>query len=291
MPMSMTGFGRGGLDTPLGRITIEIQSINRKHLEVSVHSPRELVQMEADVRKWVSESIHRGHVTVRIYVLPSPESILGFLPDVETLKTIKAGWDKIAAELKLDPKQIDLPFLASYVPTSIKEDFLKDEQLPLFEECVKQALQSLKKMKEDEGKSLAADIRNRLKCIQQMVLQISEISHQASDRMREKWLDKMKSLLPDDSEIDERIVREIALFAEKIDVVEEITRLHSHFAQFEECFGFRGAVGRKMEFIVQEIGREINTIGSKSADAKISYIVVEMKSELERIREQIQNIE
>lgn len=291
MPMSMTGFGRGVVDAPFGRLISEIQSINRKHFEVQVHLPKELSRFENEIRKWVAEKVLRGQISVRIQLIPSKEAIADLLPDLETLKSVKAGWEKRSEQLGLDPKEVNIQFIAQYVPAAQKNDLIQDQDIHLLEECVNAALQSLFVMKVNEGKALTKDVHARLHAIKKMVASIEEYSPEATIRMRQKLLEKMAALMPEGSELDERIAKEVALFAEKVDIVEELTRLQSHFAQFEECLEAQGAVGRKMDFVIQEMGREINTIGSKSCESKISYLVVEMKSELERVREQIQNIE
>lgn len=289
--MSMTGFGREAIDAPFGRLIIEIQSVNRKHFEVHVHLPKELLRFENEMRKWVSEEVERGHVSLRIHLTPSASAIADLLPDPEILKSLKSGWEKIAKLLKLDPKNIDLRFLIDSLPLAQKGDLVKEIDLPVLQKGIKKALSSMAKMKAQEGKALIQDIKARLEAIQKMGLSIEKLSPEAVSRMREKLTEKMKMLFPSGLGFDERVLKEAALFAEKVDIAEELIRLKSHWEQFRECFDAKGAVGRKMEFIVQEMGREINTIGSKSSEPKISYLVVEMKSELEKIREQIQNIE
>lgn len=291
MPMSMTGFGRGMIDAPFGRLIVEMQSVNRKHFEVSAHLPKELSRFENEVRKWIAEKIVRGQVSVRIQWIASKETLLHLLPDLETLKSVKQGWEDLARQLGLDPKAIDLPFIVAALPPTQKTDLLQDDDLPLFQKCVEDALQALLRMKSDEGKALTKDVSKRLQSIRKMVATIEEFAPEATEKMRQKLLEKMHSLLSPDQAIDDRIVKEVAFFAEKVDISEELIRLKSHFAQFEECFHVKASVGRKMEFVIQEISREINTIGSKSCESKISYMVVEMKSEIEKIREQIQNIE
>lgn len=291
MPMSMTGFGRGVVDAPFGRLISEIQSINRKHFEVQVHLPKELSRFENEIRKRVAEKVSRGQITVRIQLIPSKEAIADLLPDLETLKSVKAGWEKRSEQLGLDPKHVNIEFIARYVPAAQKTDLIQDQDIHLLDQCINAALQSLFVMKSKEGKALTEDVQTRLHAMRKMVLSIAEYSPEATNRMRQKLLEKMAALMPEGVEVDERIVKEVALFAEKVDITEELIRLESHFMQFEECLNSQGAVGRKMDFVIQEMGREINTIGSKSCESKISYVVVEMKSELERVREQIQNIE
>ncbi len=287
----MTGFGRGVVDASFGRLIAEIQSVNRKHFEAAIYLPKELSRFESEVRRWVAEKVQRGQVSIRVQLIPSQEMLVNLLPDFAVLQSVKNGLERLSEKLGLDPKRIDLPFILSSMPPMQKTDLLQDKDIAVLESCIQEALDNLNKMKISEGKALTLDVKKRLETIQKMIGSIDELSPEATERMRQKLLEKMQSLLPQSESMDERIVREVALFAEKVDIAEEITRLQSHFMQFEECFKEKGSVGRKMEFVIQEMSREINTIGSKCCEAKISYLVVEIKSEIEKIREQIQNIE
>lgn len=291
MLASMTGFGRGTIDAPFGRFIVEMQSLNRKFFEVNAYLPKELSRFENEIRKWVGEKISRGQITVRVQWVPSKDALSQFLPDLETLKSLKSAWETLALELRMDVKGIDLPFLISNLPPVQKNELLTEEDLPLLKQCVEEALSALFTMKFEEGKALANDIRERINALKKNVAAIEVFAPDATEKMRQKLQEKMKTLFLDDQALDDRLLKEIAFFAEKIDISEEITRLKSHFTQFEECLKTTGSIGRKMEFVLQEMSRETNTIGSKSADAKISSRVVEMKSEIEKIREQIQNIE
>ncbi len=287
MPKSMTGFGRSVVDAPFGRLIVEIQSVNRKHFEVSLHLPKELFRFENEIRKWLRAKVFRGHLSLRLQVIPFKEAI-GF-PDAELLKSVKTGWEGISKELGLDPKDVNLSFITAVMPQVEKKDLFEDDG-PL-KKCVEDALQNLLSMREEEGKALVEDILQRMQEIQKKVSSIEKLSPDASGKMREKLTEKMNALFTPDQSIEDRLLKEIALFAEKIDVSEELIRLKAHFGQLESCLKAEGSVGRKMEFVLQEISREINTIGSKSLDAKIAHLVVETKSEIEKIREQIQNIE
>lgn len=286
MPFSMTGFGRGVVDAPFGRLVVEMQSVNRKYFEVSFSLPREMSSFENELRKWISEKIHRGQVSVRVQLTASKEALL---PDLQMLKNLKKGWDKIAKDLKLDP--ITLPFLVSMLPPNQKTDLIQEKDLPVIQKCVESAIKALLSMKQVEGKALVKDIEKRLVTLRKNLASIEKFAPEATSKMRQKLTEKMNALFLPGQEIDDRIVKEIAFYAEKVDISEEITRLKSHFAQFEECLKAQESIGRKLEFVIQEMGREVNTIGSKCSDANISYVVVEMKSEIEKIREQIQNIE
>ncbi len=290
MLASMTGFGRAGLDAPFGRLIAEIQSVNRKYLEIFVSVPKEFGRFEYDIRTWVGEQISRGQISVRLHVIPSEGAVLRQLPDPKELKALKKGWEKIAKTLGYDPKKIDLPFLMQYCPIEQKT-IAEDKDRPFLEKCMKEAMDGLCKMKAKEGKALAADVSKRLGFLKKNLKEVESLAPEAAERMRKNLEGKMKEL-QESPELDERILRETLLFADRIDITEEITRLSSHFNQFLGMLETKEkTIGRKMDFLIQEMGREINTIGSKSLDAKISYLVVEMKSELEKIREQVQNIE
>jgi uncharacterized protein (TIGR00255 family) len=291
MPKSMTGFGREAIDAPSGRFIVEIQSVNRKHFEAAIHLPKELSYFEHEIRKWVAEKVLRGSVSVRIQWIPSKKTMENLLPDLEVLKTAKNEWKRLSKQLGFDPKKIDLRFLLASMPPMQKTESLEEKDLESLKLCVFKALEAMSLMKDREGKALVKDLKDRLKTIQNHISSVRDLSSDATEKMRHKLLEKMVSLLPKDGSLDERILREVAIFAEKVDTSEELTRMESHFAQFEECLLAKSSVGRKMDFIIQEMTREINTIGSKSCEAKISYLVVELKSEIEKMREQIQNIE
>ncbi|OGN63978.1 MAG: YicC family protein [Chlamydiae bacterium RIFCSPHIGHO2_12_FULL_49_9] len=291
MPSSMTGFGRAVCDANIGRLVVEIQSVNRKYLEVFVSLPKEFSRFENEVRKWVGARLSRGQVSIRIHFLPNAQAIEQTLPDVEVLRALKKGWEKIALEVGVSSASIDLPFLVSRMPSFSKLDSAQDEDLSSLKACVEEALESLTKMKKIEGKALVQDIRARLESLTRMIREIEALSPEAGKRLRQKLKERIEEILKPD-EVDDRLLRELALFAEKVDVSEEITRFHSHLEQFKELISSKEeAIGRKMDFLVQEMGREINTVASKSSEPGISRLVVDMKSELEKIREQIQNIE
>lgn len=293
MPDSMTGFGRALSDTKEGKLIVEIQSVNRKYLEVFVSIPKEYSRFEHEVRKWVSEQIGRGQVSVRIHFVPGLKSLETMLPDEQILLGLKKSWEKLAKKLKYKSDVIDLPFLLQQLPNQITGAVAEEKELSSLEKCVGEALVSLVQMKKKEGKVLALDLMKRLSEMRKRAKEVAGLAPEATGRMQTKLKDRMRdALLQMTPELEERIFREVALFAEKIDVTEELTRLDSHFEQFAELLEPKSkSAGRKMDFIVQEIGREINTISSKSADAKIARIIVEMKSDLEKMREQIQNIE
>ena len=234
----------------------------------------------------------RGQVSVRIFLVPSASAISQTLPDLAVLAALKKGWERIASELCLDPKAIDLPFLLQSLPSQQRLDLARDEDLPSLQACVGEALTRLLDMKKKEGMALGEDLGKRLKELGKMIDAVERLSPDAAKKMRQKLSEKLKEVLSPGAEMEERLLREAALFAEKVDISEEITRFRSHLEQFHGCLRDKtGTVGRKMDFLIQEMGRETNTIGSKASESKISHLVVDLKSELEKMREQIQNIE
>ncbi|MBI3508862.1 MAG: YicC family protein [Chlamydiia bacterium] len=291
----MTGFGRALADTSDGKLIAEIQAVNRKYLEVFVSLPREYGRFENEVRKWVTEQIGRGQVNARIYFVPNAKALEASLPDVDLLQNLKKGWEKLARQLGYEPSVVDFPFLIEHLPADTAFSFADDQELPVLHRCVDEALQLLLQMKRKEGQALAKDLLQRLQLLQNLASAIRSVAPEAAVRLQEKLKEKIEEALRQhhvDKELEERLFRETVQFAEKLDITEELTRLDSHFHQLQELLGPKAqSNGRKMDFLVQEIGREINTIGSKCSDLKISHKVVEMKSELEKIREQIQNIE
>lgn len=292
MIASMTGFGRSKKDSPTGTVIVEIQSINRKYLEIFISMPKELNRFENEVRKLVGEHVLRGQISIRIHSLPNPESLQKVLPDVATLKTMKKGWEAIATSLGYEKGSIDLSFLIQHMPSETRGSVASDADFEPIAGCLVEALKFLNEMKLKEGAALSKDIQNRLGDLARLLKEIEKHSPDATAKMRKKLKERMEEIFQPGAELDERLMREVALFSERVDISEEITRLSSHFSQYKELLGGKAkGTGRKMDFLVQEMGREINTIGSKSLDANIAHLVVEMKSELEKIREQIQNIE
>ena len=288
----MTGFGRAERAAPFGKIIAEIQSVNRKYLEIYIALPKEFGRFENDLRKIIGEKVQRGLVSVRIHLLPDASSIENLLPDLSFLKNLKAGWIDLATKLGYPKETIDFSFLVQNASEIPQAKLVQNEDFEPILGCLEDALSALDQMKRKEGLALAKDIIERLKKMSLAITAIEKKSPEAVAKTRLKLKERLEELLQPGIELDERLLREVALYAERVDITEEITRLRSHLAQYEEFLKAKdGVSGRKMDFLVQEMGREINTIGSKSMDASIAHQVVDVKAELEKIREQIQNIE
>lgn len=288
---SMTGFGRAEIDAPFGRIVTEIQAVNRKYLEVSVSLPKEFSRFETAVRKLVNDSVARGSVSVRIHVLSNSEAIDHSLPNPQILKTLKKSWEELAVSLGYDQSVVTFPFLLKCAEDLPQSNVVSDDDFIPFSQSVQAAVKALQEMKSQEGATLAKDILVRLTEVGARVELIGKSSPDAVEKLRLKLTERMNEVLTPGVELDDRLLRETALYAERLDISEEITRFRSHILQYIDLLKSPDASGRKMDFLIQEMGREINTMGSKSMDSKIAHLVVEVKSELEKVREQIQNIE
>ena len=293
---SMTGFGSALIKTKSGRLEIEIGSVNRKHFECLLFLPREWLSLEILAKKEIGKHIFRGQVIVRSTFYPSAEALETRLPDVSLLKSLKAGWEKRAVALGFEKKSVNLSFLASQLKLVSKNSEtaeMKNGRIGSgidkenFFKALNQALKKMLLMKEKEGVLLQKDIFGRLLKVQKMLVQIEKTAQNSTDKYAKKLKERLSKLKFE----DERVFKEIALFAEKVDITEELVRLESHLKQFAALKKEKEAIGRKMDFLLQEMGREVNTIASKAADTTISSAVVNIKGELEKIREQVQNIE
>ena len=294
MLKSMTAYGRASLNTKVGHFIVEIQSVNRKFLEVNVFLPRELSQFDIELKKWLLPYIARGQVTVKVSV--TFEGAVPFIvrPNLPLAHQLKAAWDAIAQDLQLDVEDFDLSLLGRTEGLLSYEENLAEEEN--YREALKQtlevALKSFLQMKTQEGAILQADIVQRFEKMRQSLQIIEQKMPFATRRYREKLVSRLEELMPGHIENEERILREIAIFAEKIDITEEMTRFYCHLGHFEEILYSQAlSVGKTLEFVLQELNREVNTIGNKSSDLDIARAVIDIKSELERIREQMQNIE
>lgn len=295
MIKSMTAYSRASKSTPFGRFIVEIHSVNRKMLDMSVSLPKDFLRFDIEIRKWLSQFLERGQITLRLTV--QNEGLGGklFSHYLANLKGLKEGWEQLAHELHYDPaKMVDLPFLVSQLQTMPLSETKEEEEgiRVALKEVVEEALQSLMKMKETEGKALVHDIQMRLKTIEESVATIELKKDEPLVRYRKKLIERLKEVGHFHGEEGERVAREVALLAEKMDVTEELVRLKAHLAQFRKhLLSEEKAIGRTLDFLLQEMHREINTLGSKTTEGETSLYVVKVKGELDKIREQTQNIE
>jgi uncharacterized protein (TIGR00255 family) len=289
MLKSMTAYGRAKHTSDLGSILIEIQSVNRKFLDINIISPKELAFFDADLRKWINQSLHRGKVTLRVNVDFQDATPLKVTPNIALARQIKHAWEQISDELNMEPAGVqELSRVSEVLNFQISDDH-EAWAAPL-KEAVLQALGELDKMKCDEGTLIEKDFLERLALLEKWIPTIEKKAPEATEKCREKL---KKLFLQEVGTVDEeKLLKEVCVYADRTDITEEVVRFKSHIEHFKKAMeSNKGAVGKKLEFILQELGREINTIGSKAQDIEISRLVVEIKNELERIREQVQNVE
>ena len=292
----MTGYARASFESSIGRFSIELQCVNRKHLEINTSLPKELLRYDGDIKRWISSTIGRGNVTVKINVSFDKESPLIVLPNLALIRQLKKAWETISTDLNLHISDNELLQIISHEDNLLVYDEA-DHDEDLYRQALKtiteEALQRLLAMKEYEGKILHDDISSRFSKLATIIKVIEHKAPGATERYRQRLTERLKEVSTTTTDLDERLLKEVCLYAERIDIAEELVRFHSHLQQVTKLLNSNEnqGVGKPLEFLIQELNREINTIGSKSSDIEVSHGVIEMKTELERIREQIQNIE
>lgn len=290
MLISMTGYGRAENKTALGSVLVEIQSQNRKFFEsVILNLPETFFGFDIEIKKELKKVISRGHVVLKFH-LTKGEVETG-LPSTHFLLQLKEKWISIAKEVGFEESKIDLVFLLDRLKEGnlVEEPTLEKESLI---QTLKEALVSIVKMKKEEGAAIAEDLTQRLNTISLWLQEINEMAKKEPSAYREKLERKIGEYFSASSEDQERIGKEVVLFADRVDITEELVRLESHIQQFIKMINSEETVlGKKLDFLSQEMFRETNTIASKSSFTEIVKTAVEIKSELEKIREQIQNVE
>lgn len=290
----MTGYGRAVHEEGDVQVGVEILSVNRKHLDINIILPRHLTRFDPDVRKLISSQVFRGHLTVRITATFGGEAPLVVKANPALARQLYKGWEEIAEAVGFEKESnITLNLFENEPDLFIYEETEEMSKLgPKVLHAVEAALKPFMQMRIKEGEMLQKDIEGRLVFLKEAIEFIESHSGNATEKYRQKLLVKMQEVLPTLETTDERLIKEIALFSEKVDIAEEILRFKSHLDQLKQLLKSKNDTpGKTAEFLLQEFGREINTIGSKTSEIIITKKVVDVKAELERIREQIQNIE
>jgi uncharacterized protein YicC (UPF0701 family) len=294
MIKSMTAYGRASGPSPLGKLVVEIHSVNRKMLDISLNLPKDFLRFDIEVRKVLSSLLERGQISIRMTLLSEEGTAGGSVPSIAQCRSCKEAWEKIARDLGYDPQSaVSFSFLGeqlrslSPVEPLMDEGVVRKALLPIVEEALKELL----KMKQIEGEALKQELQKRLLYVEKHLKTIESKGRDPLNRYRQKLIERVREVA-EMQESDPRLLHEVALYAEKLDITEELVRLASHLAQFRQLFETKEkSVGRTLDFLTQEMQRESNTISAKSADAEISSLIVGVKSELEKVREQVQNIE
>lgn len=290
----MTGYGRGECSQDGLKVTTEISSVNRKQTEVNVYLPRELESLEFQVRDEVNKRVARGRLTVKIAVHAGENFYGGTVQlNVPLAKAYAKEIAKLGRDLALS-ETVSMDILLRAPGVLRTEDELADAESvwPVVQQSLVQALDLLLKMRQREGAHLTDDLRARLAAMRKSLELIRKRAPEMVKRYQEQLRQRIKNAgLEMPALDDERLLKEVIYFADRSDISEELTRLESHFKQFADSLKSKEPVGRMLDFLAQEINREVNTIGSKATDNMISREVVSMKAELEKVREQVQNVE
>lgn len=289
---SMTGYGRGEYKVGGVEITVEIKTVNNRYLDASIKCPRIFAAFEDEMRGIIREKLTRGHADAYVSLSDKREREKTLCLDESAAKAYFAATRKIKAAFPEAADDVSVTNILRY-PEVLKteEGAAADEELvSALKTALGAALEKLNSMRETEGKKLENDMLSRMDAIEKLVNSVEKRAPLVAENYRQKLEAKMKKIL-DGAEPDEnRLLTEAALFADKSNIDEELTRLRSHISQFRQICKER-LVGRKLDFLVQEFNRETNTVCSKSNDLEITRVALALKNEIEKVREQVQNVE
>lgn len=289
----MTGFGRGEASSNGITVTVELKSVNSRYLDISFRLPQSLQDKELDLKEQLQEHVERGKVNASIRVDKADTGE----PEITFNKKLVAGYKNMLNDLR-DAAGIEEPItLKTFLQfNDIFQSREQDEEtIELISELTEQSLDSaakeLKGMRRQEGQQLENDLNQRVDHIEEMLNVIQEKTQGRAAETKEQLLERINNLVSSDKIDPDRLEMEVAVLVDKMDITEEIVRTQSHIKFFRKAVNNNNSVGRRLNFLSQEINREINTIGSKANDSEISQYVVKAKESLEQIREQVQNVE
>ncbi len=289
---SMTGYGRMSVERDGRQLTVELKSVNHRFLDLSFRMPRSFNCLEDMARKQIGSRLARGHVDVFSTYRNMREDSKKVTVDEALLSAYMTALDQIREKAGLSDNR-GLMQMAQMHDVLVVSEAEEDQEAlkELMEEALSGALDQMQEMRSREGDSLKADVLDRIGRLEKMTGQIEERYPATVAEYRQKLRARVEELMDGASMDEQRLIQEVAVMADRSAIAEETVRLHSHFAQVREMVEAKEPVGRKLDFIVQELNREVNTISSKSQDVPITNLVVEAKAEIEKIREQVQNIE
>jgi len=293
MIISMTGFGRSEISKDGVNVSVELRSVNNRFLEISTRMPRELNARENDIREIVRKVLTRGKIHLNINVERQAEASQAIVVDPEVVRVYKDALDQIRKHAKIK-EAANLSHLLQFSDELLGRNAAAGPETDNWEmvaKAVETAVNELEQMRRNEGRELARDIRDRIKAIDGMVDRAEQLSRERIPAERQRLRDRIAQLFENDEVDEQRLEFEIVMLADKLDITEECVRYRSHSKYFVEAVKGPEPAGRKLGFLLQEINREVTTIGSKCNDAEIAHLVVRAKEELEKIREQVQNIE
>lgn len=290
--LSMTGYGSAKGSVEGQAITVELKSVNNRYLDCSVRLPRNFLFAEDAVKQAVSASVSRGKVDVFVSAQAAQDSGTIVSVNDDLARGYRDALAHIAENLGLETG-LSAAGIARFpdVLTVERRELDKDKAAAALTEITARAVKEFNTMREREGERLRQDMLGKIETIEELVSVVEERSPQTVREYRERLETRLREILADRSIDEQRVITEAAIFADRTAVDEETVRLRSHIAQFRAMLEEGSPIGRKMDFLVQEFNRESNTIGSKCSDASLAKVVVDLKSEIEKIREQLQNVE
>lgn len=291
MIKSMTGYGRANLSANRRDYKVEIKSVNHRYLDISIKMPRQISYLEDVAKQEISKHVKRGKVDVFISFQNSSLEGREIKINTELAKAYIEQLRKLAKEENISD-EIQVNDIARYPEVLTIQDVQDDETIKNeLIKAIQEATINLVEMRKAEGERIAKDLNERLDCIGEKTIKLDELSTGLIEEYVVKLEERLKQILPN-QEIDQnRLAQEMVIYADKSSIQEEITRLNSHIAQFKKLLESNESVGKKIDFLIQEMNRETNTIGSKSSSLEITNNVIDMKAEIENLREQIQNVE
>jgi uncharacterized protein (TIGR00255 family) len=292
MLISMTGFGRGEATVDGVTATADARSVNSRYLDISLNIPRSMNVQEQAIRDLIKSKAPRGRISVHVSLMRNGNEELGMTIDTAAAKSAFALLEGLRSEIGLK-SEIQLSHLLQFSEV-MKPAERADTDVQAWEatqQALVQALDSMNSMREQEGRQLLVDVDARITGMEMTVGVVEKLIVSQVDHRRTRLKERIKVLLDGAEMDDQRLALEVAMIADKLDITEECVRFRSHVKFFRELIASNEPAGRKLNFLTQELNREINTMGSKAEDPEIARAVVSMKEELEKIREQIQNIE
>lgn len=292
-PLSMTSFGRGEYSADSRTWTAEVRSVNHRFCDIKIRLPRKYGALEERIKKEISSAYSRGHVDVSISYRGEPEGAILLKTDLAFARQYHNCLQELNEELGLDSPP-SLAMIAGYrdiISSESQEEDLDEIWSSGIRQALRSALEACTKMRQTEGANLKKDLMNRLATISEAAAKIEKMIPQLLSEKKSTLEERLNTLLHD-AEIDQaRLAQEVAIMVDKADVTEELVRLQSHIGQFENFLALDEPTGRRLDFLLQEFLREINTLASKITSTEVAYLAVEIKNELEKMREQVQNLE
>jgi uncharacterized protein (TIGR00255 family) len=288
---SMTGYGRGQSMSKGTKVTAEIQSVNKRQTEILINLPTALTSLESDLRAKIDRSLHRGRIIVTISA-SGPSAHHRPVVDANLAGLYLAQFKELQKALAL-PGEITIEMLlrSPGVISTAEQGSLDSSTRSAVDAALDLALEQLLLMRAKEGSNLHQELLRRIKSIGRALSKIRKLQPRVAKRYRALLFERIQKIGLEITLDEDRLTKDVTFFAERSDFSEELSRLESHLEQFTETTNKQQAIGRTLEFISQELGRELNTLSAKANDAEISQLVVECKAELEKIREQVQNVE